>query len=56
VLLGGFDGFCTGLRGSIAGGWISMFGRGVVAVGFGVHLVPLPVTRRGSPRDNGVFG
>lgn len=55
-MLLGFTGFCTGLKGSMGGGWISMFGRGVVGVGFGVHLVPLPVMRRGSPRGNGVCG
>ena len=33
----------TGLRGSTGGGLMSLLGRGVVGVAFGVHLVPLPV-------------
>lgn len=44
VLLGvGFVVTSTGLRGSTGGGLISLLGRGVVGVAFGVHLVPLPV-------------
>lgn len=56
TLLGGFECVRTGLNGSIWGGCTSTFGRGVVGVAFGVHLVPVPVIILCTPRDAGVLG
>ena len=50
------DGLRTGLIGSIGGGSRIVKFLGVTPVGVGVHLVPLPVVKRGWPEEIGVFG
>lgn len=50
------DGLRIGLMGSIGGGSRIVKFLGVTPVGVGVHLVPLPVVKRGGPVEIGVFG
>jgi len=46
---GDFAGRSIGLSGSMAGDSARVYGLGVDPVGFGVHLVPLPVMKRDGP-------
>jgi hypothetical protein len=59
TFLGGsasLDGLRMGLIGSIGGASKLVKFLGVNPVGVGVHLVPLPVVKRGWPEEIGVFG
>lgn len=49
-------GLLCGLKGSIDGALIAFSGRGVEAVGIGVHLVPLPVINCDRTWFTGVLG